>query len=281
MRELATAEVNGILEQLAAAGTFFLTFSGGEVFLRDDLFAILEDARRLNFATSLMCTGTLGLDEARIDRLKDLGVGQLLFSLYSAEAAVHDRITGIPGSFARLCRTIQSCRSRGISVVFNCSAMGLNYQDITALKKFADSYEINVRLDDSLSPRWDGNPHHPDLALSDEARKELQQTLKTLKTPAAEPMTVPEDFADTGCYAGFCMAYISPRGEVWPCLEIPRPCGDLTRERFLDIWKNSAELNRVRHLAREEYRGEELFCDFLRRDVIIQEQMPRAIRSKT
>ena len=35
--EMTTAEIKGVLDQLAEAGVFFLTFSGGEVFLRRDL----------------------------------------------------------------------------------------------------------------------------------------------------------------------------------------------------------------------------------------------------
>ena len=39
--ELTTAEVKDILDQLAAAGTLFLIFSGGELLLRKDLFELL------------------------------------------------------------------------------------------------------------------------------------------------------------------------------------------------------------------------------------------------
>ena len=40
--EMTTAEIKDTLDQLADAGVFFLTFSGGEVFLRRDFFEILE-----------------------------------------------------------------------------------------------------------------------------------------------------------------------------------------------------------------------------------------------
>ncbi len=45
--EMTTAEIKDILQQLAEAGTFFLTLSGGEVLMRRDFFEILEYARRL------------------------------------------------------------------------------------------------------------------------------------------------------------------------------------------------------------------------------------------
>ena len=38
--ELTFAEITGLLDQMAGAGVFFLTISGGEIFLRPDLFEI-------------------------------------------------------------------------------------------------------------------------------------------------------------------------------------------------------------------------------------------------
>jgi hypothetical protein len=45
--------VKDILDQLAEAGTLFLSLSGGEIFLRDDFFVIAEYARKRNFVLRL------------------------------------------------------------------------------------------------------------------------------------------------------------------------------------------------------------------------------------
>src|SRR4029078_4912597 len=47
--EMTTAEIKSVLDQLADAGVFFLTFSGGEVFLRRDFLELVAYARRLLF----------------------------------------------------------------------------------------------------------------------------------------------------------------------------------------------------------------------------------------
>ena len=39
--EMTTDEIKGVLDQLAEAGVFFLTFSGGEVFMRRDFFELV------------------------------------------------------------------------------------------------------------------------------------------------------------------------------------------------------------------------------------------------
>src|SRR6266581_987989 len=51
--EMTTPEILGVLDQLAAAGVFFLTLSGGEIFMRKDLFEIVEHARKLTFSIKL------------------------------------------------------------------------------------------------------------------------------------------------------------------------------------------------------------------------------------
>lgn len=79
--ELTTAQVKKILDQLAAAGTFFITFSGGEIFLRPDCFSILEYARSLNFSMSVFTSGTFGLDPGRIKYLARMGIEGIYFSL--------------------------------------------------------------------------------------------------------------------------------------------------------------------------------------------------------
>src|SRR5277367_1200684 len=71
--EMTTAEIKGVLDQLADAGVFFLTFSGGEVFLRRDFFEIVEYARRLEFNVKIK-TNAVMIRESEAKRLRALGV---------------------------------------------------------------------------------------------------------------------------------------------------------------------------------------------------------------
>src|SRR5271168_5649638 len=66
--ELSTSECLGVLEEIARAGTLFLTFSGGEIFLRPDLFEIIGAARRLHFEISLK-TNALMITRERAAKL--------------------------------------------------------------------------------------------------------------------------------------------------------------------------------------------------------------------
>src|SRR5437588_672080 len=57
--ELTTAELKALLDDVARAGTLYLLFSGGEIFLRRDLFDLLEHARRLHFDIRLKSNAPL------------------------------------------------------------------------------------------------------------------------------------------------------------------------------------------------------------------------------
>jgi len=71
--ELTTAECLKVLDDLARSGTLFLTFSGGEIFLRPDLYEILAAARRLHFDISLK-TNALLVTPEHAARLREFGV---------------------------------------------------------------------------------------------------------------------------------------------------------------------------------------------------------------
>src|SRR5207245_9316651 len=72
--EMTTSEIKAVLDQVAEAGTFMLTFSGGEVFMRRDFFELVEYARRLLFAARVKCSGVM-LRRAVGGRLLRLVVG--------------------------------------------------------------------------------------------------------------------------------------------------------------------------------------------------------------
>ena len=95
-----------IVWQLAEAGTFFLTLTGGEVFMRRDFLEILAHARALHFSVTIFTTGTLLTPEtaARVAALHPLSVE---VSIYSARPEIHDRVTRIPGSHARSLRALE------------------------------------------------------------------------------------------------------------------------------------------------------------------------------
>ena len=46
------------------------------------------------------------------------------------------------------------------------------------------------------------------------------------------------------CSAGHTACYVSPYGDLYPCVQFPLPCGNVRRQKFLDIWQALAAARR-------------------------------------
>ena len=108
--EMTTDEIKDVLSQLADAGTFFLSISGGEPLMRRDCFEILEYARTLRFNVKLK-TNAVMIGPKEAARIRKLGIEQVQISLYSHRPEVHDAITKLPGSLRRTIKGIREPES--------------------------------------------------------------------------------------------------------------------------------------------------------------------------
>ena len=51
------------------------------------------------------------------------------------------------------------------------------------------------------------------------------------------------------CSAGHTACYVSPYGDVYPCVQFPMPCGNVRRTKFVDIWRHSPQFHEVRSIT--------------------------------
>ena len=57
------------------------------------------------------------------------------------------------------------------------------------------------------------------------------------------------------CSAGHTACYVSPYGDVYPCVQFPLPSGNVARQKFLDIWRHSPQMNEVRSIHARDLPG--------------------------
>src|SRR6202045_817727 len=153
--ELTTAECLEVLDDLARSGALFLTFSGGEIFLRPDLYEILAAARRLHFDLSLK-TNALLVTPERAARLREFGVRRVQISVYSDIPAVHDAITKVPGSLQRTLAAIPVLLEHGLQVKLACPLMQENLMAYRGVMPLAEKLGIPYLLDLTITPMMDG-----------------------------------------------------------------------------------------------------------------------------
>ena len=251
--EMTTAEIKHLLKEMAEAGVFILTLSGGEIFLRKDFFELLEYARRdLQFCVKLK-TNALLIREREAARLRDLGVESIQISIYSHRSEVHDAITLVPGSLKRSIDAARFLNSQGLRVIFANVLMTQNMADYPGVQALAAELGIESTLDPTITPMMDGDRGVLSLGVG---RDELRQVFRdtSLVGDAEEFCAVStkdsnEDALENlPCSAGHTSCYVSPYGDVFPCVQFPLPTGNVRRQRFIDIWRDSDEMNDVRSI---------------------------------
>ena len=250
--EMTTAEIRGVLDQLAKAGVFFLTLSGGEVFMRMDFFDIIEYARSLMFCVKVK-TNAFMIREEEAQRLRDLAVQEVQVSIYSHRPEVHDAITLLPGSLKRTVAGIRRLREHGVKVVIANVLMMQNLGDNGGVKALARELDAEYTIDPTVTPMMDGERSILKLGLGVAQLKDVFRNPDMVGDTSefcAPPAPVTDDAMDElPCSAGHTACYISPYADVFPCVQFPLPSGNLRRQKFLDIWHYSPQLNEVRTIT--------------------------------
>ena len=249
--EMSSLELRGLLEQMARAGVFFLTFSGGEPLLRTDIFEILAEARALGFCIKLKTNAVLiGAPEA--DRICSLGLNEVHVSIYSHHAKAHDAVTGVPGSFDRSLQAVRLLRSRGQKVVLVHIVTRLAPSDHPSVRAMALELGAGFRCDPTITPKMDGDRSTLDLNVPP------LELVRLMTNPDyvgdveefCAPPALPDDAALNNilCGAGHNHCYIAPHGDLYPCVQLTVACGNVRSRPFLDIWRDSPQMREVRSL---------------------------------
>jgi radical SAM protein with 4Fe4S-binding SPASM domain len=249
--EMTTAEIKDVLEQLALAGTFFLTLSGGEVLMRRDFFEILTHARRLLFNVRIKTNGVM-IREPEARRLRALGVEDIQISIYSHRREVHDAITKLPGSLKRSVEAIRFLKAQGLKVTIANVLMTANLGDHAGVQTLARELGVTYTLDPTITPKIDGDMSILNLRIPGTELNAVfhnENLVGNVKDFCAPPPPVDDEVMEGfPCSAGHTAAYITPYGDVFPCVQFPLPSGNVRRQKFIDIWQNSPQLNEVRSI---------------------------------
>ena len=205
--EMTTAEIKGILDQLAEAGVFFQIFSGGEVFMRMDFFELVEYARSLMFSVKVK-TNAFMVGEEQADRLAAAHIDAVQVSIYSHRPEVHDAITLVPRSLERSVAGIRRLRERGVKVILANVLMRGNFQDYVGVKALAQELGAEFTIDPTITPMMDGDRSILSLGIEqDELRQVFRDeglvgNVDEFCTPPKGPMEEADGMDTLPCSAG-------------------------------------------------------------------------------
>jgi len=149
-------ETKSILEQLAEVGALYLTLSGGEILTRKDFFEIAQHARKLHFALRILTNGTL-IDEVMAEKIASLNPEMVAISIYSTKPEVHDKITGVSGSFQKSISAAEMLRDRDTGLKISTVIMKENKDDYRAVYELSRQMGATFQADYRITPKTDGN----------------------------------------------------------------------------------------------------------------------------
>lgn len=254
--EMTTAEIKHLMDEMVEAGVFILTLSGGEIFFRKDFFELLEYARQLTFCVKLK-TNAILIREKEAARIRDLGVESIQVSIYSHRPEVHDAITLVPGSLKRSLDAIRFLKSQGLRIIIANVLMTQNMQDYQGVRALAAELGVESTLDPTVTPMMDGNRSTVGLGVATDSLRQVFRD-ESLVGDADEFCAIPptidglSELESLPCSASHTACYVSPYGDVFPCVQFPYATGNVRQQRFVDIWRHSERMNEVRSIRMKD-----------------------------
>lgn len=235
--EMTTAEWFDVLAQLQSAGVLFLVWSGGDVLMRSDFAALLGRASELGLTSRVKTHGGQVTEEwARLFAMNK--VNRMDVSVYSLRPEIHDALTRRPGSLANTLRGIETVRTQQVPVKVTCYVQPAMIDEIVGMARYFAAldceitFETRTMLDQSATL---------DLAHLQLVGDDLVRARRAilLAKPTSKPTPIGARENHDPCPAGRTSLYISPDGELWPCVSFPMALGSLREKPLLEIWRQS------------------------------------------
>lgn len=243
---LTLEQYGRLFDQMVKAGTFYVILTGGEPFTRPDFMEIVKSARKRRLSVTIFTNATL-LTEQQITILRSLYIDEVHVSIYSADAAIHDSITRVRGSFAKSIAAIKEMLSAGITVRIKCPLMNMTAGSVNGIKALSRSLGVNVQFSTVITARNDGSVDtHQCRMTQDQLQAVLADPYVTAQ--GTEPIYFRENPDCIPCDTVFNGGAIDPEGNVYPCNQLQILGGNVLTQSLGQIWKESPAFKRLREI---------------------------------
>ena len=238
--ELSHQEWCHVLDQIVDEGCLWLLLTGGEPFIRPDFLDIYTYAKKKGLLITLFTNGTT-VTPRIADYLAEWRPFVVEITLYGRTQEIYERVTGIPGSYARCMKGIELLLERKVPLKLKSAILTLNQHEVWDMKAFAEGLGVEFRFDPVLNVRLDGS-HQPtafrispqeivDFDLADQKRmKEWREFCEKFWGPPPKPEYLYQ------CGAGISTFHIDPFGKLSVCEMSRVPSYDLRQGTFHEGW---------------------------------------------
>lgn len=243
--ELTAPQMYKVIDSLAKLGCKYLSVTGGEPFLRSDLFDILGYARKKKIQVSIVTNGFE--TRAYLSQIKQIGLHGVSVSI-DGYKETHDLLRSKSGSYARCMDSLRIYKQMGLSLrQVSTVVLEENINDIPriitdAFKAGCTRYRLQLLIPEGRA----SGKQTPAEVIKQALRIILSERKKGRNVFAADSFgflgvlenKVRHHFF---CGCGWWTLTIMPNGDIMGCPAVDHPRlneGNVKKEKLEDIWWN-------------------------------------------
>jgi len=227
-KDLDTATVFRIINEMAEAGVKKISFSGGEPLLRDDICEIIKYTKDKGISCEMNSTGFLFPEKA--DKLRSL---DLLKLSLDGPREINDTVRGRKGAYQWTIEAARYAKKSGVRFVFCSTLTGYNIDYVGYMLELAEDFKSRVRFQPLKDIRYLKYNNFVDNADSQQlfpSKAQFKRALDTLIEYSGRKNSLMcnsyqslihiynwPQYSKLKCWAGRIFCMINPAGDVSPC----------------------------------------------------------------
>ncbi len=254
--ELNIKELNDLFQDIYNTGCRAINITGGEPFVRDDLFEILHIIQDCGFIDVTLNTNGFYLNEEKIKELKKYHIKNIGISI-DGDSEVHNKIRRHYRAYEKAVNAVDLCVDYGFPVTLAMVLTRFNYNKIFHVLDIAGKKGCKAVLQPALKTLHYSSESIGEIEIRDEIpalKKEVDKIkyhkhrhvlnnsnehLDMIVEYLADPQSV-----NIPCHVGYHRSHIMPDGAVMACLAMGK-IGNIRHECFSNLWY-SAKYDRIR-----------------------------------
>jgi MoaA/NifB/PqqE/SkfB family radical SAM enzyme len=269
--ELKTTELEKLIGDLKELGTKIIVLTGGEPFLRPDIFDLVKYAKKLDLNVLIDSNGTL-ITETIAKDVVSSGLDGISVSIDGAKPATHDAHRGVDGAFEKAIhgvRNLLDFNDEGLKVSIVTTITKKNFKELPKIVDLANHLGVyGVRFEPvNISPFISKSvkskerqlmlDHKEAAQLKDIIDRVIEKTrsygLHTDPLPFLKG--IPKYFEDpqrkfSRCFVGYLGCMFGAEGNLYVCGSfLDSPVGNIKETSLKELWF-SPKFDHLRKLIR-------------------------------
>jgi len=259
-QELTLDEHIKLLDELVAAGSLWVTYTGGEIFARRDFLEIYTAAKKRGFLVTLFTNGTM-ITPRIADYLAEWRPFVIEITLYGATRETYEALTQIPGSYNRCMNGIRLLLDRKLPLKLKTVPTTINKHEVYAMKRLAEEeFHVEFKFDPLVNPRIDCSQSPLAVRLTpeevvvldyfDPKRKTEYRRLLENERNSRPAANNPDENHRYTCGGGVSGCAVDPSGHMSICVISHQQGYDIRTGSFQEGW--NGRLSEIRNQERKQ-----------------------------